>query len=128
LNLSLQYIRRHIIASSFRLYLKTMANRISFFALLLILIAYVFSIHAYKRWNHELLGGGDPWGYYLYLPAMFIHHDLLYLDKSVQARDRYKPSSSINSLDSDSNRYKNKAKQVNKYTLGLAILFAPFFL
>lgn len=105
-----------------------MTNRISLFTLLVILIAYLFSVHAYKRWNHELLGGGDPWGYYLYLPAMFIHHDLLYLDKSVQARDQYKPGYSINSPDSDSNRYKNKEKQVNKYTLGLAILFTPFFL
>lgn len=105
-------------------------HRLSLLALLLLLCAYMASVHFYQRWNREVLGGGDPWGYYLYLPAIFIHHDLLHLEQSLAARERHNSVnrySTINPLGVDEVRHVGEGRQVNKYTLGVALLFAPFF-
>lgn len=107
-----------------------MKKEYSLIALAILLVIYLLSVHLYKRWNHNILGGGDPWGYYVYLPATFIHHDLLYFNKSLEAREKHNGInrySTINPLGVDEVRHIGDGKQVAKYTLGLAILFAPFF-
>jgi len=108
-----------------------MANRLSTLTILIILIAYLIAASFFERWNHDLLGGGDPWGYYLYLPAIFIHGDLISLEKSLSAREQHNTPnrySATNPLGVDEVRHIGEGIQVNKYTLGLAMLFAPFFL
>lgn len=69
--------------------------------------------------------GWDVFGYYLYLPATFIHHDIglrdhAWLDEIMQ---RYEPSATLYQLvdGPDGNR-------VIKYSAGMALLYAPFFL
>ena len=66
----------------------------------------------------------DVFGYYLYLPAYFIHSDigLVNLEWLTHLMDTYEPSSTWYQLVEIENG--NKAI---KYTMGLSILYAPFF-
>lgn len=66
----------------------------------------------------------DVFGYYLYLPAAFIHHDLplehrAWLDEVMV---RYEPSATLYQLVDGPN-----GKRVIKYSAGMAVLYAPFF-
>jgi hypothetical protein len=66
----------------------------------------------------------DVFGYYLYLPATFIHHDVGLKDFTwMQAvLDTYKPTIGFYQA------YMGPAGEyVMKYTMGLAILYSPFF-
>lgn len=67
----------------------------------------------------------DVFGYYLYLPATFIHHDIALEDPawldSVMAR--YEPSATLYQLVDGPD-----GKRVIKYSAGMAVLYAPFFL
>jgi hypothetical protein len=45
-------------------------------ALFVIALVYLVSFRQYANYNSFLQGGGDSWGYYAYLPASFIYHDL----------------------------------------------------
>jgi len=67
----------------------------------------------------------DVFGYYLYLPAGFIYHDLKLAEPSwLEAlMNNYGPSGTLYQV-----VYPGNGNGVIKYTLGLAILFAPFFL
>ncbi len=81
-------------------------------------------------YNLGILAGGDTWGYYLYLPATFIHHDLDNIKTSLATRKKYHQgfyTTDVNPLGVDEVHHIGDGKQVNKYTLGMAILFAPFF-
>lgn len=67
----------------------------------------------------------DVFGYYLYLPATFIHHDLaledpVWLDEVMA---RYEPSSTLYQLVDAP-----EGKRVIKYSAGMAVLYTPFFL
>lgn len=69
--------------------------------------------------------GWDVFGYYLYLPATFIHHDIAleehaWLD-SLMAQ--YEPSATLYQLVDGPD-----GKRVIKYSAGMAVLYAPFFL
>ena len=59
----------------------------------------------------------DVFGYYLYLPATFIHHDIALQDHTWldDVMTHYEPSSTFYQL-------------VIKYSAGMAVLYAPFFL
>ncbi|MBS1546066.1 MAG: hypothetical protein JST38_08505 [Bacteroidetes bacterium] len=67
----------------------------------------------------------DVFGYYLYLPATFIHHDLGLQDHAWldSVMVQYEPSATLYQLvdGPDGNR-------VIKYSAGMAVLYAPFFL
>jgi hypothetical protein len=66
----------------------------------------------------------DVFGYYLYLPATFIHHDIALQDHAwldgVMAR--YEPSATLYQLVDGPD-----GKRVIKYSAGMAVLYAPFF-
>lgn len=67
----------------------------------------------------------DVFGYYLYLPAKFIHNDLLlihqqWLDSLI---DTYTPTATLYQAVKIGN-----GNWIMKYSMGLAILYAPFFL
>ncbi len=67
----------------------------------------------------------DVFGYYLYLPATFIHHDIGLQDHAWldDVMKQYDPSATLYQLvdGPDGNR-------VIKYSAGMAVLYAPFFL
>ncbi|MEW6468714.1 MAG: hypothetical protein AB1458_07305 [Bacteroidota bacterium] len=77
--------------------------------------------------------GDNPWeraidsdgkGYYAYLPALFIYHDLEYNFVESYERKYYPPDGSR----FKDFRYEYKGERVNKTFSGLAILWLPFFL
>jgi len=71
----------------------------------------------------KLIISSDGLGYYAYLPALFIDHDITYhkvneREKKILGYDRYVPGYLVKSGD----------KVVNKYFAGEALLLLPFFL
>ncbi|MGB0931012.1 MAG: hypothetical protein ACPGVB_09570 [Chitinophagales bacterium] len=103
----------------------------SLLALLISAIAFMASLHYYANWDDNILGGGDSGGYYLYLPALFIHQDLDSLDRSVEARRQYYRHYNFvadNPIGIGEAHHIGEGKQVNKYTIGVAMLITPFFL
>ncbi|MDX1478935.1 MAG: hypothetical protein R3301_14580, partial [Saprospiraceae bacterium] len=44
-------------------------------------------------WQDHVSGGGDSWGYYAYLPALFIQKDLRTLRKTISVRQEMHPES-----------------------------------
>lgn len=77
------------------------------------------------------MGGGDNWAYYSYLPALFIHKDLDNLNQTYEARNRI-----YNTTPNPANMHNRigevpdvpNGNRVIKYTMGVALLQAPFFL
>ncbi|MFA5418945.1 MAG: hypothetical protein WC341_10855 [Bacteroidales bacterium] len=67
----------------------------------------------------------DVFGYYLYLPAKFIYHDLALTDQSwlYALIQKYEPTSTLYQAQMLAN-----GNWVMKYSMGLAIVFSPFFL
>ena len=67
----------------------------------------------------------DVFGYYLYLPALVIHHDIALEDPAWlnDVMDRYDPSATLYQLVDGPD-----GKRVIKYSSGMAVLYAPFFL
>ena len=100
-------------------------------ALFVIALVYLVSFKQYANYNSFLQGGGDSWGYYAYLPASFIYHDLDDLQQTIQKRAEYNPSSVRTQEDGYLQIEEAHAFQKNtiiKYTSGISILYAPFFL
>jgi len=87
----------------------------------------VVSRLTFPRWlTYDVLSilSWDVFGYYLYLPATFIHHDLGISDFSwlQQILDTYHPTNGFyQAYMGPTGNY------VMKYPMGLAILYAPFF-
>jgi hypothetical protein len=80
----------------------------------------------YPKWKMTRTEATISWdvsGYYLYLPAFFIYNDLAQLSFKPALDEKYYPSSSPYQSYSHPS-----GNQVMKYTMGLAILYAPFFL
>jgi hypothetical protein len=107
-------------------------NKFSLYAIIIVALFYVASFHIYKPWQGGIIGGGDTWGYYLYLPALFIHGDLDNLEKSLESRKKYHPGyysahQEKNPLGIGEAHLSPIGRKVNKYTIGMAILYAPFF-
>lgn len=67
----------------------------------------------------------DVFGYYLYLPAIFIYDDpaLEKQDWLDEVMEKYQPSATLYQLVTG-----NEGKRVIKYTSGLALIYSPFFL
>lgn len=98
-------------------------------AILLILIFFSISFSYYEAWKKgTILNGGDAFGYYAYLPALFIHHDIDNLQKSLYYRNTEagQLADSTQTLQiEEAHAYKDK--QVIKYTCGIALLETPAF-
>ena len=67
----------------------------------------------------------DVMGYYLYLPAQFIYHDLSHLTFVADIMREYQPSGSFYQAFQVPGA--PEGTLVMKYTCGLALLFTPFF-
>lgn len=100
-------------------------------ALLLIVIVYLISFSHYKNYRSFLQGGGDSWGYYAYLPAIFIYHDVDDLQQTIAKRAEYN-GPSVRKLENgylqieEAHAYGQHT--IIKYTYGVALLNSPFFL
>ena len=88
---------------------------------LLILAAHLY----YPKWQQpaaEATISYDVSGYYMYLPAVFIYHDLRELNFLPQITAEYRPTDdpyqAFTTPDGD---------RVMKYSLGQSLLYAPFF-
>jgi hypothetical protein len=82
-------------------------------------------------WKSGIISGGDSWGYYLYLPAIFIYDDLDNLKQSVGARLKYHHPGQkfdLNTFDIGEAHKAPTGNRINKYTTGVAIFQLPFFL
>ena len=98
----------------------------SLFAASVFLIACIWVIFNTRRWNNREVLQWDSDGYYLYLPATLIHHDLLHLGflDSIPATGKngaYRFGQGAFLLPST-------GKKCNKYTMGVALFELPFFL
>jgi hypothetical protein len=95
-----------------------MKNYKSICSIICIGILYIISIYFYKPYDALYhTDGGDAFGYYVYLPAFFIHHDLATLHTTMAAH--YSHSHPWARADSS---------YQDKYFMGTAVLQAPFFL
>jgi hypothetical protein len=95
-----------------------MRNYKSVLAIIVTGMIYIMSIYAYKPYDamyHQ--SEGDAFGYYVYLPAFFIHHDLADLHKTMTAKYNHCMPG-----------VQAKGNFQNKYFAGTAFLQAPFFL
>ncbi len=92
---------------------------------------YLASLFYFSSWRWAVVSGGDPWGYYAYLPATFIHQDLDSLHRTVAIRRQYKPASLSSTPDNPLGIGEalpvGNGNYVIKYTMGVALLEAPFF-
>ncbi|MCF8245566.1 MAG: glycosyltransferase family 39 protein [Saprospiraceae bacterium] len=94
-------------------------------------IFYLASLFYYSSWKWAVTGGGDPWGYYVYLPATFLHHDMDSLQRTVAIRKNLHPETVIptveNPLGISEAHPAGNGRYVVKYTMGVAIFETPFF-
>lgn len=88
-------------------------------ALVSILLLGAFIV--YQPWQEGILGGADSSGYYAYLPAFFIHQDIMTMDLSNQTRRTYRERGRTKTEKLDNGNH------LNQYTCGVAILNLPAF-
>jgi hypothetical protein len=102
------------------------------YSLLAILLLFVLMVQA-RFWapywdtrNVQAILTWDSMGYYLYLPAQFIYHDLAHLSFIPDIMREYGPSTSFYQAYPLPGAAAD-APLVMKYTCGLAVLWFPFF-
>jgi hypothetical protein len=103
--------------------------------LLFIAFFYLSSLIFFHNWGDFMLQNGDSHGYYNYLPAFFIHHDLTDAEGRQTAYARHKNHTDhIDEAFTPEEMPKHflsgithEGRQVNYYTCGVAMLQAPFF-
>lgn len=109
-----------------------MKNLRSIIVILLIGVVYAFSMYAYKPYRTLYVQiGGDAFGYYLYLPSFFIHHDLKDLRGTMLAKYQHaSPKEIVNGVAPPLGPEAPPApngRPVTKFTMGVAVMEAPFF-
>ena len=88
--------------------------------LLLGLLLSLFYSYLFLRFNKQTING-DGQGYYSFLPAVFIYHDLTSPDLNLYEPDRqYLSFPAFHQV--------GNGEYINKYPIGLAILWLPAFL
>lgn len=95
---------------------------------ILLLLVFVGASAYFQRWNQSIVRGGDQWGYYGYLPAVFIYQDLDNISDSYMARFEYHDVQPHFPGPGGELPIADNGHRVIKYTCGLAILQLPFFL
>ncbi len=76
-----------------------------------------------KAWSEATISW-DVSGYYHYLPGLFIYHDLKKQDWVDEINKRYLPSPAYD----QSFIHQPSGNRVNKYAIGQAVLYSPFFM
>ena len=90
-------------------------------------VFYLISFFQLDYWKKAAYGG-DPFGYYVHLPATFIHHDVGDYAKSFEAVKKYDAGLPDPKVDKYGIRPTPSGKYAVKYSLGMAYLLSPFFL
>ena len=109
----------------------TGSGRRSPYSLLAILLLFLLMVQARlwaPYWDTHTMQGILTWdamGYYIYLPARFIYHDLGHMAFSADIMREYNPSSSFYQAFQVPGA--PEGQLVAKYTCGLAFLWTPFF-
>lgn len=104
---------------------KLKQNRFSRTAVWLIFAILVFIRLCYLHWSTPTVSGTLTWdafGYYIYLPAEFIYHDVGQLKWLPDIMNKYNPTGDLYQLSLLPN-----GNFAMKYLMGLSILYAPFF-
>jgi hypothetical protein len=104
--------------------------------LLFIAFFYLSSLSFFHNWGNFMLQNGDSLGYYHYLPALFIHHDLIDAEGRMTSYSRH-----VNHTDYAGRKFTPdemlphmltgavfNGRHVVGYTCGVAILQTPIFL
>lgn len=94
--------------------------------LIAILWLFLGSVY-YPKWNKPLSEATISWdvsGYYHYLPAVFIYRDIRQQNWIHDINAKYLPSPAYDQAFG----HHNSGNKVNKYAIGQAILYTPFFL
>jgi hypothetical protein len=95
--------------------------------LLLVSLIYGLTFVYYGRWNTNTLYGGDAWGYYAYLPALFIYgdlHDPVTTYRATSSITGYIPN--LPEPGGELHQHPN-GNHIIKYTCGVALFESPFF-
>ena len=109
-----------------------MKNCKSIITAILITLIYCYSAWVYKPYKtlyYQI--GGDSFGYYIYLPSFFIHHDLSDLKATLLAKYRRNDPGKIKNNEAPQLGVEPRGPRGNtiiKYTMGVAVMQAPFFL
>jgi hypothetical protein len=86
------------------------------------ILLFLFFKHPGETWDRSINSDGK--GYYAYLPAIFIYHDLTYKFVEYYEDKYYPPDRSV----FKEFRIQSEGKAINKCFPGLALLWLPFFL
>jgi hypothetical protein len=92
----------------------------------ILLFLFIFSANVFVNKQYNYCINWDSAGYYLYLPGLFIHHDLAYLDYYQHVDAEYQPTGSMQQYGII--RDTVTRKPFIKYPAGVAMLELPFFL
>ncbi|MBL7138321.1 MAG: glycosyltransferase family 39 protein [Bacteroidales bacterium] len=107
--------------------MKKSGRLVSLIVFFLLAVCIVWGRFLMPRWltfDHLSILSWDVFGYYLYLPAQFIYHDIGITDFSWLQKilDQYAPTIGFYQA------YMGpEGEYIMKYPMGMAILFAPFF-
>lgn len=91
----------------------------------LIVAVLIFTRLQYAKWDTPTVTQTLTWdafGYYMYLPAQFIYHDIGPLNWFSGILDKYHPTGNVYQIAALPN-----GNRVMKYPLGIALLYWPFF-
>ncbi len=106
--------------------MKYTKNRLSIIALLIIAIIYLSYRHSYTNKGAKLPVKQTTWdsfGYYIYLPAIFIYHDVTELNWVDSIDQKY----NLSGGELYQAGKQDNGKYVFKYLGGIAVLQSPFF-
>lgn len=111
---------------SYRKQTSDLKNKLSIIAISLIMVSYISLAICWhgKNWHKgNRIMTWDALGYYMYLPATFIYHDLHGIEWLKKADEKYKLSGGTlyQAMELPEGNY------TNKYLGGVAVLQAPFF-
>jgi len=86
------------------------------------MVGFSFTYPKWEQTGTEALITWDVFGYYLYLPAAFIHQDMAKLEFKDELMKKYRPASDFHhAFEGPTGKY------VMKYPIGMSILYAPSF-
>jgi hypothetical protein len=107
--------------------LKSKSNRWSTWSIILISFTYIYIVFNLSKFDHITdTMGWDKTGYYIYLPAVFIFHDVNHLSFYDSVQTKYHLNSGVKwyaIYDQPST-----GNKLDKYPIGIAVLEMPFFL
>lgn len=95
-----------------------------------VLVAFIWFIAGafyYPKWNKPFSEASISWdvsGYYHYLPAIFIYKDIRQQNWMNEINQKYLPSPAYDQAFG----HHDSGNKVNKYAIGQAVLYSPFFL